>query len=149
MIIEHQKYVFDSFWNRAIPAEHRIREIEEGIIPNIIEIIQDRARAQEIYLNIVKDAAEEILLIFPTTNAFVRQDRIGALQLTEQAAKEHNVKVRILMPLLDSLTGHTVRNLRQEKQQPQKKNPKSDIEIRYIEQISDAKATISYQLIKK
>jgi two-component system, OmpR family, sensor histidine kinase VicK len=144
-IIEHQKYVFDSFWNRAIPAEHRIREIEEGIIPNIIEIIQDPARAQEMYLNIVKDAAEEILLIFPTTNAFVRQDRIGALQLTEQAAKERNVKVRILMPLLDSLTEHTVRNLRQEKkqQQPQQKNnPKSNIEIRYIEQISEAKATI-------
>jgi signal transduction histidine kinase len=145
-IIEHQKYVFDSFWNRAIPAEHRIREIEEGIIPNIIEIIQDSARAQEIYLNIVKDAAEEILLIFPTTNAFVRQDRIGALQLTEQAAKERNVKVRILMPLLDSLTGHTVHNLREEKQQqqqqPQKNNPKSNIEIRYIEQVSEPKATI-------
>ncbi|MBV9666705.1 MAG: HAMP domain-containing histidine kinase, partial [Nitrososphaeraceae archaeon] len=143
-IIEHQKYVFDSFWNRAIPAEHRIREIEEGIIPNIIEIIQDSARAQEIYLNIVNDAAEEILLIFPTTNAFLRQDKIGALQLTEQAAKERNVKVRILMPLLDSLTEHTVRNLRQEKQQqqPQKDNLKSNIEIRYIEQISEAKATI-------
>ena len=143
-IIEHQKYVFDSFWNRAIPAEHRIREIEEGIIPNIIEIIQDPARAQELYLNIVKDAAEEILLIFPTTNAFVRQDKIGALQLTERAAKEHNVKVRILMPLLDSLAEHTVRNLGEEKeqQQPQKDNPKSNIEIRYIEQISEAKATI-------
>ena len=47
-IIEHQKYVFDSFWNRAIPAEHRISEIEEGIIPNIIEIIQDPARARDI-----------------------------------------------------------------------------------------------------
>jgi signal transduction histidine kinase len=141
-IIEHQKYVFDSFWNRAIPAEHRITEIEEGISPNIIEIIQDPARAQEIYLNIVKDAAEEILLIFPTTNAFVRQDRIGALQLTEQAAKERNVKVRILMPLLDSLTEHTVCKLRQEKQQPKKNNLKSNIDIRYIEQISEAKATI-------
>ena len=31
-IVEHQQqYVFDSFWSRAIPAERRIREIEEGI----------------------------------------------------------------------------------------------------------------------
>ena len=60
-----------------------------------------------------------ILLIFPTTNAFLRQHKIGALQLTEQAAKERNVKVRILMPLLDSLTEHTVRNLREEKKQQQ------------------------------
>ena len=30
-MIDNQKYVFDSFWSRAIPAEHRIKEIEEGI----------------------------------------------------------------------------------------------------------------------
>ena len=32
-IVDHQRqYVFDSFWSRAIPAERRIREIEEGIV---------------------------------------------------------------------------------------------------------------------
>jgi two-component system, OmpR family, sensor histidine kinase VicK len=30
-IIEQQKYVFDTFWDRAIPAEQRIKEIEEGV----------------------------------------------------------------------------------------------------------------------
>jgi two-component system, OmpR family, sensor histidine kinase VicK len=29
-IIEHQKHVFDSFWDRAVPANQKIREIEEG-----------------------------------------------------------------------------------------------------------------------
>ena len=29
-IVEHQRYVFDSFWNRAVPANQRIKEIEEG-----------------------------------------------------------------------------------------------------------------------
>jgi hypothetical protein len=40
-IIEHQKYVFDSFWNRAIPAEQRIREIEEGIVKYETKIIEN------------------------------------------------------------------------------------------------------------
>src|SRR5205809_2217122 len=31
-VLEHKQYVFDSFWSRAVPAEERIREIEEGII---------------------------------------------------------------------------------------------------------------------
>ena len=32
-IVEHQQqYVFDSFWSRAIPAEQKINEIEEGIV---------------------------------------------------------------------------------------------------------------------
>jgi two-component system, OmpR family, sensor histidine kinase VicK len=29
-IVEHQRYVFDSFWNRAVPAKQRIEEIEKG-----------------------------------------------------------------------------------------------------------------------
>jgi two-component system sensor histidine kinase VicK len=32
-IVDQQKYVFESFWNKAMPAEQRIREIEEGIEP--------------------------------------------------------------------------------------------------------------------
>ena len=30
-IVEQQRYVFESFWNRAIPAETRINEIEKGM----------------------------------------------------------------------------------------------------------------------
>ena len=29
-IVEHQQYVFDTFWNRSILAQQKIREIEEG-----------------------------------------------------------------------------------------------------------------------
>src|SRR5215217_451461 len=41
-IIEHQKYVFDSFWNRAIPAEKRIKEIEEGVTRYETKLIQEK-----------------------------------------------------------------------------------------------------------
>jgi hypothetical protein len=37
-----------------------------------IEVIQDSSKANELYLNLVKDAAEEIMVIFPTINTFVR-----------------------------------------------------------------------------
>jgi two-component system, OmpR family, sensor histidine kinase VicK len=47
-LIEHQKYVFETLWSKTIPAEHRIREIEEGIaryetviIDNSDEIIRE------------------------------------------------------------------------------------------------------------
>ena len=31
-LIEHQKYVFETLWSKTIPAEQRIREIEEGVV---------------------------------------------------------------------------------------------------------------------
>jgi len=41
-IIEHQQqFVFDSFWSRAIPAEQKIKEIEEGIIRYETRIVED------------------------------------------------------------------------------------------------------------
>jgi signal transduction histidine kinase len=40
-IVDHQKYVFDSFWGRSIPAEQRIREIEEGTVRYETRIIEN------------------------------------------------------------------------------------------------------------
>jgi hypothetical protein len=32
-VVEQGQYIFDTLWNTAIPAEQRIREIEEGVVP--------------------------------------------------------------------------------------------------------------------
>jgi hypothetical protein len=47
----------------------------------------------------VKSAKEEVLLLLPTTNAFLREERIGILQLLREAAAERRVNVRILTPI--------------------------------------------------
>jgi two-component system, OmpR family, sensor histidine kinase VicK len=52
-------------------------------------------------LDIVKAASKEILWIFPTTNAFLRQDKMGAIPLAIQAARERNVRVKILVPAIN------------------------------------------------
>jgi hypothetical protein len=48
-------------------------------------------------LNIVKAATKEMMIISHTFNAFTRQEQIGAMQLSKEAAKERNIKVRILI----------------------------------------------------
>jgi two-component system, OmpR family, sensor histidine kinase VicK len=97
-MIDNQKYVFESFWSRGVPSEYRIRELEEGIIPVKTDLIQNPKKTLELFLNLIKSAQDEILLIIPTNNAFLREERIGAIALLKQAAIEHNVKVRIIGP---------------------------------------------------
>ena len=97
-IIENQKYVFDSFWYRAIPAKYRIMEIEEGIDFGKTDLIQTPQRVLELFLKMIQSAKHEILLMIPTTNAFLREERIGAIELLRQAAVERNVRVRIITP---------------------------------------------------
>ena len=52
--VEQQKYVFDSFWNKAVPAEERIREIEEGVNLGMTELIQDSYRTKEVFIDIIR-----------------------------------------------------------------------------------------------
>ena len=40
-LIEHQKYIFETLWSKTIPAEKRIREIEEGIVRYETVIIEN------------------------------------------------------------------------------------------------------------
>src|SRR5437763_14501954 len=126
--------LFEELWKNGIDAADKIRDIEEGVDLADIEVIPSSTRAQEMYLDIVRSAAKEILWIFPTTNAFIRQDKIGAIQLAKQAAKQRKVKVRIWVP---------VNNLIEQKVQQLKEYcPDNVIDVRCIEQMTETKATI-------
>jgi hypothetical protein len=84
-IVEQQRYVFESFWNRAIPAEIRIKEIEEGVEFEKTYIIQDLQSLQKLFIDMVKSAKHEVLLILPTANAFLREEHLGIIELLKQA----------------------------------------------------------------
>jgi two-component system sensor histidine kinase VicK len=102
-IIEHQRYVFDSFWNKAIQAGDRIREIEEGIDLAKTEIIHSPQKIMDTFLDMIKSARQEILLILPTINAFLREERIGTFELLKNSILEKNVNVRIITPINDQI----------------------------------------------
>src|SRR5215216_4688843 len=57
-IIEHQKYVFDSFWDRAIPAEQRIKEIEEGVTHYETKLIQEKDKIINEIVRIIQSSNE-------------------------------------------------------------------------------------------
>jgi signal transduction histidine kinase len=110
-IVEQQRYLFENLWNKAIPAERRIKEIEEGIELEKTHIIQDPQRIQKLFVDMVKSVQHEVLLILPTVNAFLREHRIGIIQLLMQAVRERSVNVRILTPtndVIDNILKNTV-----------------------------------------
>ena len=133
--VKHYNSLFEELWKNGIDATDRIRDIEAGVDLAEIEVIQSSARAQERYLDLVRSAKEEILWIFPTVNAFLRQDKMHAIPLAMQAARERNVKVKMLV--------HASNLVQQRVQQLKQSCPLSTtIDIRYIEPTSDTKATI-------
>src|SRR5918998_813216 len=99
VFVEQQQYFFETLWNKAIPADQKIMEIEEGIEPEVIETIRDPNVTQARTLEMIKSAKEEVLVIFSTSNAFRRQGKAGALNLLVETAKSKNLRIRILCPI--------------------------------------------------
>jgi len=105
-IVEQQKYVFENFWNKAIPAEQRIREIEEGIEPEFFEVIAERRRISQIFVDLMRSVKQEALLLFPNDKAMVRADRLGIIDyLVKVSQKENGVSTKIICPLSEKNFG--------------------------------------------
>jgi two-component system, OmpR family, sensor histidine kinase VicK len=127
-VVEQQQYLFLTLWDKAVPAEHRIREIEQSAEPQRIEVIYDAQQALELYQSLIMSAEKEIKVVFPTTNALVRQDKAGILFLLQQAAAVKKRQVKVLMPN-DELIHNFILD-------------DSGISTRFIEQEESGKATI-------
>jgi two-component system, OmpR family, sensor histidine kinase VicK len=139
-LIEQQKYVFETLWSKAIPAEQRIIEIEKETSLGRTEIVQDSHQTKKKFFDLVTSAKFEVLLILPTANAYLRHERMGMLTLLVQKARENHIKVRVLTP-----TSKDIENLLQ-KLEVQEENKGRGIEenfiVRQVELESEIKSTI-------
>ena len=87
-IIEHQKYVFETLWSKTIPAEQRIREIEEGTEAEFYEVITDNEKASQILVDMTKSTRREALIFLPNDKALVRIDRLGIIDYFDKGITE-------------------------------------------------------------
>jgi signal transduction histidine kinase len=97
-MVNHQRYVFDSFWNRAIPAEQRIRDIVEDIEPEFYEVITDSVKVSQILLDLAQSAKKEALLLLPNDKSILRLERLGVID-TIIKASHSGVDVKVICPL--------------------------------------------------
>jgi hypothetical protein len=134
--IQHFTSIFEELWNQGIDAIDRIKDVEAGLDFDI-QVIQNTLKVQRMYLDALDAAENEILLVLPTANAVVRQEKIGVTRLIIKVSKERNVKVRILMPTRGS-TQYVLQNLNEAREE----GTACSIDFRFIEQIPGTKATI-------
>lgn len=146
--VNHFRSIFEELWKDGTDPKTKFASIEKGTDFGEIRVIPSASRAAELYLDLERNAQKEIILMYPTSNAFLRQYKLGAAKLAKEAAHERDVKVRILMPKHQS-TEELVQSLTNKEEQ-EKNSPASNskgihdnIDVRYIEQaMLDSHATI-------
>jgi two-component system, OmpR family, sensor histidine kinase VicK len=97
-IIEQQQYLFNSLWDKSVPAEQRIEEIERGIQAEFFELINDTKRISEILIDLAKSAVNEVVLLLPNDRALVRIDKLGVIDSLLNASQNGAV-IKIICPL--------------------------------------------------
>jgi two-component system, OmpR family, sensor histidine kinase VicK len=127
-IVQQQNYVFESFWNRSVPAEHRIMELEGGIELGRTEVISNPIITKDLFITLVKSSKEQVLLLIPSINGFLREESLKIIQYLKEAASYRGVYVKILTPTNDIIN---------EKIQNIKSDNIKNLDIQSFEIISD------------
>lgn len=100
-VVETHLFIFENLWRQGTPAHTRIKELEKGILPEVLQTIKDPHEIAEMGRKLVKTAKDEILIIFHTANALLRQVRSGGINLLVENALKYKIQVRILVPIED------------------------------------------------
>ena len=104
-ILDQQQYVFETLWNKAIPAEQRLREIEEGIEAEVFETITNHEVVSQILVDLAKSVKKEALFFLPNDKAMVRIDKLGIVDyLIKASQKSDTAIVRLVCPLSNENT---------------------------------------------
>ena len=136
-LLGQEQYISDPFWNKVIPSEQEIREIEREesakLEDVILQIIQDPAEVQKLGFELIRSAKDEVLIIFSTANAFHRQERVGGVELLRKVIPaKRELNIRILTPA-DERIKETSTELRHQLKK---------IEIRHVEGSLQTKVTV-------
>jgi two-component system sensor histidine kinase VicK len=97
LYLKHFSSTFEGLWKNGIDVVDRIREIEQGVEPSEIQIIENPREAMKLAQQIIRLAKHEVLRIYPSLNTFRRHVRIGLVDLLQEVLK-NGVKVRVLIP---------------------------------------------------
>lgn len=130
-MVEAHLFMFDNLWRQATPVQLRIKELEEGIPPEVLLSLREPEEITETGFKLVRSAKHEILVIYHAANALVRQDIAGGIDLLVENAVKYNTHVKILVPIEDAVKG-VIQRLEQI----------DGIQIRNIEQTMQTRMTI-------
>ena len=97
LYIKHFHLFFEEIWRSGIDAKQRISQIKSGIATEYTKVIENPLEIKNIFLEMLEDSQEEILIIFPSLNSVKRQAEIGLFNLFK-LKNQQNFRIRILCP---------------------------------------------------
>ena len=96
--VKHFTSIFEELWKNGIDSADRIKEIEQGIEPEFLEVINDHEKVSQIVVDLSKSAKREALLLLPSSKGMVRMDRLRGIDYLVNAS-QNGATINIICPL--------------------------------------------------
>ena len=100
-LVEVERHIFETLWNGSVPAERKLKELEEGLEPEFLEVINDPQKSVKIIIKLAGSVNEEILLLLPKSKSMVSLYHLGVFDQLIDACKKRKTKIRIICPIND------------------------------------------------
>jgi signal transduction histidine kinase len=98
--VSHFVSIFEELWKNGADAIDRIRTIEEGLEPEIFEVISDNQKAAHILIDLANSVSEEALFLLPVDRAMIRVDNLGVIDHLIKAS-QNGANIKIICPLTE------------------------------------------------
>jgi hypothetical protein len=73
--IKYYSSIFEDLWRNSTDVKDIINDIDMGYDPERIDILSKSKNVHNLYETIVRSAKKEIMIIFPSARAFIRQHK--------------------------------------------------------------------------
>src|ERR671918_819102 len=143
--VEQQQYFFETLWYKAIPAEQRIKEIEEGRAPEKLEIIQDTQKSISRAFDIMNKTQKELLVLFATPRTFTFALRMESADIYRKIS-ENGVDIKLLIPRGTEIENEQIAKVRELSPSINLRFSEVDLSTRITIMISDRNEFMSWEL---
>jgi two-component system, OmpR family, sensor histidine kinase VicK len=112
LYVNHFNSLFDELWRNAVDAADRIREIEEKVEVEFVDVIADPEKTSSILLDLAKSVRNEALCLVPTVKGLIRVYKLGVIDHIIKAS-QNGATVKIICPITDE-NSHIVEKISKE-----------------------------------
>lgn len=136
LYMKHFQAIFEELWKEGIGAQERLRQIETGIAAETTKVIENPIQSKNLFLQLLEEAQEEIMVIFPSLNSVKRQSKVGFFNLLK-LKNQQNFRIRILSPMIDTIMEILLLEYSKERD-----NRIDNIAVREIPRLQEIRSTI-------
>ena len=86
LYVRHFQSIFDELWKMGL--------IERGVASETTKVIENSSQAIELFLHLIENAREEIMIVIPSSNSVKRQSRIGVIESLIQKGQEGRYQLK-------------------------------------------------------